>query len=359
MSVSDNQCVEWLVSEQPLVRTSALELLASSYSTNHHWAQAIFEGWDRFTPQDAYPEFPLLTHLEIPTEKVKEAIQRARGMVAGKPLTDRECRCAGKMVEAISVSSPKHFAGSLDSIRELKQSSKIFFRIDLARMEHRSELQERDPAIEPLEYWFSKESPPELPFGIYPHLEAAYLRGQADRALRMGFEQLRSGDRKSFVLEACFELATRYRLLGYESYFGDGLDDQDPSIADASAIALARCRTDEVLSLIADRFSGYSKPGQLRSIDVLQRSRLPKTPELLRFLRPHAINQSVQNALRVAEVLQFDFDGIEDWLEALMVMDDASLKRIRMLLCLVGPLGEELPEEVRNRVAHLLKTRVG
>lgn len=358
MSVTDNQCVQWLEHDQSPIRTAALELLSGSFSTNSRWCEAIFHAWDRFGTTDAFPEFPLLTHLEIPTEIVPEAIERATRMVAGKPIIDRGCRSAGKLIEAISVSSPNHFKEHLDRIADLKTASKIFFRVDIERMKHRVELLEREPAIEPLAVWFHRDAPPDLPYGIYPHLEAGYLRGQADEALRLGFEQLRSESQKPFVLEACFELASRYRLLGYETWFADGLDDENTAIADASAIALARCRNDQVLSLIADRFAGYSKSGQLRSIDVLRRSRLPKTPELLRFLKPHAQGTSVRSALCVAEILQFDFAALEDWLEALMVIDDSSLARIQPLLCLAGPLSLELPESDRARALHLVRTRV-
>jgi hypothetical protein len=358
MSVTDSQCVQWLEHEQVSIRTAALELLSGSFSTNARWCDAIFHAWDRFGPTEAFPEFPLLTHLEIPVDRTSEAIDRAAKMVEGKPIIDRGCRSAGKLIEAISVSSPNHFIDHLDRIAELKRTSKIFFRVDVQRMKHRAELMDRDPAYEPLTVWFQKESPPDLPYGIYPHLEAGYLRGQADEALRLGFEQLSSESRKPFVLEACLELASRYRLLGYEAWFADGLNDENTAIADASAIALSRCRNDQVLSLIADRFAGYSKSGQLRSIDVLRRSRLPKTPELLRFLKPHAQGTSVRNALCVAEILQFDFGGLEDWLEALMVIDDPSLARIRPLLCLAGPLSLDLPESDRARALHLVRTRV-
>lgn len=358
MSVSDSQCVQWLNDSNKLVRSSSLELLASSYSTNQHWLPAIFEAWDRYGVEEAFPEFPLLTHLEIPAEMVEECITRAQKMVEGRPLTDKVCRCGGKLIEALSVSSPNHFAPYLSQVKELKSSSKIFFRIDLKRMEYRAELADQEPAVEPLDRWFEQETPPDLPMGIYPHLEAAYLRGQADSALKLVFEQLPSDQRRPFALEACFELATRYRLLGYENYFAEGLDDEDTSVADASAIALSRCRNDQVLSLIADKFANYSKNGQLRSSDVLRRSRLAKTPELLRFLHAASQGTAVQQALRIAEVLQFDFEGIEDWLEALMVMDDASLSRIQPYLSLVGPLSGDLPNEVRDRVVHLIKTRV-
>lgn len=357
MAVQDSQLVQWLEHDQVSIRSASLDLLSSSYSTNHRWCTAVFHAWDRFGAQDAFPEFPMLTHLEIASELVPACIQRAADMSNGKAITDRGCRCAGKLIEAVSVSSPKYFVDHLELIESLKKQSKIFFRVDLDRMKYRVEHFLGDES-DPLEEWFAKDIEPTLPYGLYPHIEASFLRGQADEALRSAFAQLSSDIRKSHVLEACFELATRYRLLGFETFFADGLNDDDPSIADASAIALSRCRNDHVLSLIAERFAGYSRAGQLRSIDVLRRSRLPKTPELLRFLRGHALDGTVQNALRIAEVLQFDFSELEDWLESLMVMDDSSIMRVQPLLSLVGPLSTSLAPEDRARTLHLVKTRL-
>ena len=357
MAVQDSQLVQWLEHEQVSIRSASLDLLSSSYSTNHRWCTGVFHAWDRFCPQNAFPEFPLLAHLEIASELVGECVQRAGAMSQGKAIIDRGCRCAGKLIEAVSVSSPKNFLDHLESIDTLKKQSKIFFRVDLDRMRYRAEHFLRDQ-FDPLDEWFTKEVEPTLPYGLYPHIESSFLRGQADDALRLGFGQLASDNRKSHVLEGCFELASRYRLLGYETFFADGLNDEDSSIADASAIALSRCRNDHVLSLIAERFAGYTRSGQLRSIDVLRRSRLPKTPQLLRFLRGPALDGSVQNALRVAEVLQFDFSELEEWLESLMVMDDPSIARVQPLLSLVGPLSESLASDDRARTLHLVKTRL-
>lgn len=357
MAVSDHLLIQWLEHEQVAVRSASLELLSSSYSTDHRWCQSVFQAWDHFSPQEAFPEFPLLTHLEITHDLVPECIARADSMSRGRALTDRACRCAGKLIEAVSVCSPNHFQTHLADLDRLKRSSKIFFRIDMDRLRYRVELLERN-SDDPLVEWFAKDVEPTLPYGLYPHVESCFVRGQADEALRNAFEQIHSENRTSYVLEVCFELACRYRLLGYEAYFANGLDDENSSIADASAIALARCRNDQVLSLIADRFANYSRSGQLRSIDVLRRSRLPKTTQLLRYLRAHAIGTPVQTALRVAEILQFDFSELEDWLEALMVVDDASLARIRPALALAGPLSAALPEDDRARTLHLIRARL-
>jgi hypothetical protein len=358
MALKDGQLIEWLSHPQAPIRSAALELLSNAFSTDHRWCDAIFRTWDQYTPQEAFPEFPLISHLEIPKESMESAIQRASTMSVSRALTDRACRCAGKIIEAISVSSPWMFQPYLEQIRILKQSSKIFFRVDIDRMAYRVE-QLRAGSLDPIEDWFQRDVAPTLPYGYYPHLESAFARGEADSALRIAFDQLKNGDVKPQVIESVLELSTRYRLVGYESIFVDGLDHDNTSIADACAIALSRCRNDNVLSLIADRFPEYTRAGQLRSIDVLRRSRLPKTSELLRFLRPHAQGGLVQNALRIAEIMQFDFDDLENWLEAMLVVDDSSMQRIVNAICLAGPLSEQLAPEDRRRTLHLVNGRMG
>lgn len=357
MALRDLRLVDWLTNESAVLRTAALEMLSNGYSTDQRVCEAIFAAWDKYTAQDAFPEFPMITHLEIPKDFMSETLNRAAAMSAGRPLTDRACRCAGKLLEAISVSSPLLFREHMDQISELKQRSKIFFRIDLDRLRFRVSLLD-SVSEDAVADWFTSDTPPVVAYGYYPHLESLYLKGRAESSLQAAFEQMKSGERKPHVIETALELASRYRMVGYESEFADGIDDDNSAVADGCAIALARCRNDNVLSLIADRFPDYSRSGQLRSIDVLRRSRLPKTSELLRFLRAHAQGSQVQNALRIAEVLQFDFSDLENWLEAILVVDDLSLRRISSLLCLVGPLSESLSDDDKRRTLHLVKTRL-
>ena len=357
MALRDLKLIDWLANESVMVRTAALEMLSNGYSTDQRFCEAVFGAWDKYTIHEAFPEFPLINHLEIPKELMSETLRRAGDMSAGRPLTDRACRCAGKLLEAVSVSSPLLFQDHLEQIAELKHSSKIFFRVDLERLKFRVSLVD-SLTDESIVDWFTADTQPTLKHGYYPFLESQYLKGRAEQSLQIAFEQIKSGDRKPHVLESALELATRYRLVGYEGVFADGIDDENTSIADSCAVALSRCRNDNVLSVIADRFPDYSRSGQLRSIDVLRRSRLPKTSELLRFLRAHAQGSQVQNALRIAEVLQFDFSDLENWLEAILVVDDTSLMRIASLLCLVGPLSEELSDDDKRRMLHLVRTRL-
>ena len=370
MALSDSRLIGLLTHELVGVRSASLELLSGSFSTDSRWLPQVFAAWDRYGAHEAFPEFPLLTHFAIPIEMVSECIDRAQRMSAGKAITDRICRCAGKLIEAISVAPPVTFANHVAAIHDLKLQSKIFFRVNDQKMRARCGWIDREfsDLAETLAH-----NPGSI-LNLYEVLESQFLQGRADDVLKSAFQSLRSDlhghlhghlhgqvDSQERTLEqvshVCLELATRYRMVGYEAWFVDLLDHRESSVADAASVGLARCRTDTCLSLIADRFSDYSKSGQLRSIDVLRRGRMPKTSELLRFLRAHGQGTQVQNALRAAEVLQFDFSSLEDWLEALVVVDEPSFGQLKGLLAIVEPLTESLSQADRARTMHLLRSR--
>ena len=368
MPLSDSTLIGLLTHESVGVRAASLELLSGSFSTDVRWLPQIFAAWDRYGPQEAFPEFPLLTHFAIPIELVSECIERAQRMSAGRALTDRVCRCAGKLIEAISVAPPVTFVDHVAAIHDLKLQSKIFFRVNDQKMHARCGWIDREfsDLAETLAH-----NPGSI-LNLYEVLESQFLQGRADDVLKSAFQSLRSdlhdghdlhGHHYSHertleqVSHVCLELATRYRMVGYEAWFVDLLEHSESSIADAASVGLARCRTDTSLTLIADRFADYSKPGQLRSIDVLRRGRIPKTSELLRFLRAHGHGTQVQNALRAAEVLQFDFSTLEDWLEALVVVDEPSFERLKGALGIVEPLTDSLSVADKTRTMQLLRSR--
>jgi hypothetical protein len=356
MSLSDWSLIGLLQQDSVSVRSAALELLSSSFSTDARWLPQVFASWDRYGVEAAFPEFPMLTHVAITSEHVGECIARASTMVAGRAITDKVCRCAGKLLEAISISAPATFVANMPEIRELKKQSKIFFRVNDVKMQARCDWIHRDfpDLAETLATNLGSIG------NLYEVLESQYLQGKADGILKEGLQLLVEGtsDRSAEqVATMCLELCTRYRMLGYEETLADLVDHGNPMIADAAAIGLARCRTDTTLPLIADRFADYSKQGQLRSIDVLRRGRLSKTSQLLRFLKEGAQGSQVKNALVLAETLQFDLSSLEDFLEALVTVDDTSLARFQNQLAIIPHITSTLDESDRARTLHFLKTR--
>jgi len=357
MALTDSTLIGLLTHPSVGVRSVALELLSSSFSTDSRWLPQVFAAWDLFGLQEAFPEFPMLSHFAIPSELVGECIERALRMAEGRSLTDRVCRCAGKMIEAVSIASPNTFAHHIDAIRTLKQTSKIFFRVSDQKMQARCDWIDRE-CTDLIGMLLHKSGKAD---NVYDILESQFLQGRADDVLKSSFFALQSGDQDRAaeqISHSCLELATRYRMTGYEPYFVELIDHQDSMIADAAALGLARCRTDTTLTLIADRFADYSKTGQLRSIDVLRRGRMPKTSELLRFLRAHGQGTQVQNALRASELLQFDFGSLEDWLEALLVVDEDSFTRLKSQLAIIEPLACSLSHDDKHRTLKLLQSRI-
>jgi hypothetical protein len=357
MALTDSTLISLLTHTSTHVRSAALELLSSSFSNDKRWLPQVFSAWDQYGVGEAYPEFPLLSHVAIPSELVGECIQRASVMSASRGLTDRTCRCAGKLIEAIAVGAPVAFAEHVSAIRELKQSSKIFFRVNDQKMKARADWIDRDfPDLAE-----TLATSPGSIGNLYEVLESQFLQGRIDEILKERLNSLQSAftDRSSEqVALTCLELGGRYRTVGCEAYYIELIDHRDPMIADSASIALARCRTDTTLSLIAERFADYSKSGQLRSIDVLRRGRLPKTSELARFLKVHAQGHEVQSALAACEILQFDFNVLEDWLESLLIVDEAIFDRLKSQLAIIEPLASSLPEADRTRTLQLLKSRI-
>lgn len=101
------------------------------------------------------------------------------------------------------------------------------------------------------------------------------------------------------------------------------------------------------------------KTGQLRSLDIIRRMRLEQSSKLIRFLLPQGSDGVVQNSARIAEVLLFDFEFLEEWLEAFLLIEETSVQRIVYSIPIAYPLAlEETPGDW-SRIKHLLLMRLG
>jgi len=290
--------------------------------------------------------------LAISSEQMPLVLARAKELSEGRKITDRVCRCAGKLAEAISVERASSFAPFLDQIRALKVSSKIFFRVPVEVMEHRAEGLVREPSSLELDF-------EDGDFSDYAiALESLWERGLANRWIREGIESWEDPAAGKLAITA-LELVSRHPIRGYEEQLLGLVDRDQASVADLATIALVRGRNPLTQSLIADRFSGMGRTGQLRSLDIIRRMRLEQSSKLIRFLLPQGCDAAVQNAARVAEVLLFDFESLEEWLEAFLLMEDASVQRIVYAVPISHPLAlEEVPGDW-HRIKQLLKTRLG
>lgn len=353
MEVTDAQLIAWMKHENPRVRGASLDLVTSSYALDPSILNTVFEAWDLYGPEHAFHDFPLISHLPIPADKVEESLSRAAKMSYGRKITDRTCRCAGKLVEAISVADATVFAEHLPAIAELKESSKVFFRIPLASMSERAQALQRQSASLNLDFQDGQ------PNDISIALECLHGRGEAGVWISRGFEEWRETTERTPLAIAVLELASRHPIVGHEADLLELMNAEEASVADLATIALVRARSPETQKRIADRFPEWSRAGQLRAIDLVRRMRLPQSSNLLRFLLPYGCEAHVQDAARIAEILVFDFAAIEDWLEALLLVDEASLRRLTFAMPLAQVLAETTVPEEWPRIQHLMETRLG
>lgn len=353
MAISDEQLIAWLSHEHPNVRSASLELLSNGYVCDDRVLRSIFGTWDRYGPDTAFPDFPLISHIPIPDAMVAELLGRAAVMTAGRKITDRTCRCAGKLLEALSVSETHLFANHLAEITDLKNASKIFFRVPLALMRERASALARESSSLQMDF---DDGTPE---NIAVALECLYYRGHASKWIDRGFQELEVDTPLSPLATATLEFAARHPVLGYDKQLLGLVERNNATIADQATIALVRARQPQTHALIAERYPKLSRTGQLRCLDIIRRTRLPKSSNLLRFLLPHGLDFQVQDATRIAEVALFDFFALEDWLEAFLLADEKSLNRIAPLVALAKPLAEQVAPTEWPRIEHLIRTRLG
>lgn len=353
MAVTDEQLIGWLVHPDRLVRSASLELLTSSYVSHPGILPAIFAAWDRWGSEEAFPDFPLVSHLPIRREMVDECLTRAESMSQGRKLTDRVCRCAGKLIEALSVCDARVYESHLESMERLKQTSKVFFRVPIGAMRERVAAYQRTSSSLSLDFEDGQ------PSDIAIALEVLLQRGEAKRWIERGFDAWADESEPTPLARAVLELASRHPIEGFESQLLSLSQSDLASVADQASIALVRCRSPRTLTLIADQFVGMGRAGQLRSIDIIRRTRLDRSSNLLHYLLPLGREFLVQDAIRIAEVLLFDFEALEEWLEAFLLADDASLKRTVYALPIAYPLALERTPTEWARIRHLIQSRVG
>lgn len=352
MAVSDKQLIQWLGHTDLRVRSASLDLLSNSYASDPSILSSIIAAWDHYGCESAFYDFPLISHLAISSDQMPVVLARAQEMSRGRKITDRVCRCAGKLGEAISVERASGFAPYLKEIQTLKETSKIFFRVPIPNMEQRAAALAREPSS--LELDFEDGAPSDIAIA----LESLWERGLANRWIREGIESWEEPQPSALGLSA-LELVSRHAIRGYEEQLLTLVDRQEATVADLATISLVRGRNPLTQSLIAERFQGMGKPGQLRSLDIIRRMRLEQSSKLIRFLLPQGSDGVVQNSARIAEVLLFDFEFLEEWLEAFLLIEETSVQRVVYSIPIAYPLAlEETPGDW-SRIKHLLLMRLG
>lgn len=358
--MNDQQLIDLLHSESVNERSAALELLSASYSNAPAMLGAILEGWDRFGVAEAYPEFAQLSHLPVHHQYVEELVQRASRMASGRKLVDPVCRFAGKIVEALVLLPAEQLSDVVPMLEELKKSSKIFFRIDLAEMRRRIELAEMsdEGLLELLEPNWSNSGDPRTYVDAIYSLETLYHRGAGEEVIRVWLSPSDTwGQDQPRRLPIALQVASRHAFLGFEDALVVHINHVEATIAATACIALARCRSRDAVYAIVEKFTSESATTQLRMADVLGRLRLPGASVRIHELREASGDPKVCDALNLAEVLHFDYTQIDNWMEALFVLNDETLRRYRSLIELALPLANMQPESIRRHVEEALRIR--
>lgn len=358
--MNDQQLIDLLTHDSVRFRSAALELLASSYCNAPAMLGAILESWDRFGVAEAFPEFAQVTHLPAHHQYMATVLDRSLKMAEGRKLVDPVCRCAGKIVEAMVLLPADQLGEFLPKIEMLKSSSKIFFRIELADLKRRTELAEMgdDDLLEQLEPVWSSSGDVQIQADALHALEILHSRGKADEVIRswLGPAENWTQDQGS-RLSLALQLASRHAFLGFEDMLAAHINHVQATVAATACIALARCRSRDAVYAIVERFAQEAPTTQLRMADVLGRLRVPGASVRIQELREACKDPKICDALNLAQILHFDFSQIDNWMEALFVVSDGTLKRYRHLVDLALPLAELQADLVRRHIHEALRIR--
>ncbi len=361
MEVNDEQLLSLLSHPEHRVRSAALECLAASFCESTQLLDEVFDAWDAFGAVAAYPEFPMLSHIPVDKEHADESLLRASAMCRERKLVDPVCRCAGKLIEAYSIAPPTAYAGLLHRFENLHRESKIFFRVDVESMRKRLKTHEQSTAdlMANVEASYQLEALEVDQSKLRHCIDELNDRNEAESIWETAFEAIEGDHEISVaVLDACLQLLSRRRVHGMEEHLVRLLDHADSKISDAAVLGLARARTMIALDAISAEFERLNAMAQLRAVLAIQRMRFPGVSSRIRWLKESARDGAVIEALKIAELLQFDFDAVEDWLEALLTIDDRSLRRVEQRLHLAIPLADQLEPSDRSRFMKLFRSRL-
>lgn len=357
----DQKLIALLEHPSSKVRMPTLELLASSYCTAPSILQAIFAGWDRFGVAEAYPQFAQLNHLPMHVGLADEVMIRAARMAEGRKLVDPECRAAGKLAEALSLLPGDQLRDFLTPIEELKTRSKIFFRIDSQSLRQRIAMYEASDeeilsilqSAEESEGSNLAESLQRVQYA----LEVLHYR-DGGHPLLTRWLTLDAEDGPHRFGKMAIQLASRHALLGHEAAIAQWLGVTDATDAACACIGLARCRSQQAVDCLIEAFPLQSMAGQLRIADILSRLRLDEAAPAIHQLHAHALTPDVQEALHGAQVLHFDFQQFDQWLESLFVLTDRSIHRLAPQIALAPLLALDQPERVRRHIDEAIGFRI-
>ncbi len=133
LAVTNQALVGLLTRSAEAVRSKSLSMLCESYCSDDGIYDAVKSVWSEKGAESGFPEFPMLSYFAVPSSKVGASVALAREMAAGRKLTDKSARCAGKLIEQLAWLEPTERRPHLSALDEVCGTSKIFFRVPMER----------------------------------------------------------------------------------------------------------------------------------------------------------------------------------------------------------------------------------
>lgn len=315
---ADDSLVELLSAPESTFRMQALHLLCEGYASDPKILQYVLDGWDQWGAEEAFPEFPMLSHVPIPADRIETCCKLATTMAEGKPLTDKETRCAGRLIEQLASLPASELAPHLEMIESTVSTSKIFFRVDMEGLRSRIEFAGQsadalaaklDVAIAALTEDSSDASA--LRGGL--HALEALRRSHPDYMHLPGVLAKRPQDDGAGAVS--FQLTIQSLIafpgLDLESCLAKHLADERESVLANVVEALVRCRSHAAARAFIERYDKVPQGNRQWIARGLQRLRTDGQAEAIAKLRATVDDPTLWLMLLIAEARQLDEKSIE------------------------------------------------
>lgn len=349
------------------LRDVALGWLCDGYMDDPDIATTVFEQWHQHTPERAYSRFPQHNFFHIPASLAGQACQLSEQMVRqGQALTSLTTRCAGKLLEQTIRLAPSDLLPHLQTITQIASSHKIFFRVDLERLNQRISLStfSQDRLFQQLNQAVADLS-------INADDETAMGNGQtALEALRRHYpdsidlgKTLSAGYEGSPSQTASFQLSliSLIQMSGTDSLLTElapYLLNSSEKVLGLTVEALVRIGSGQAAKVLLDQFEHAGPTHRLWVARGLQRMRVANLAPRIRRLRESVSDPGLYNMLLVAELQQLDPESgptlVEDFEEievASQTMIDAGM--LYTFIC--APLQTQLqPTDIERSFRDLL-----
>ncbi|HBE67031.1 MAG TPA: hypothetical protein DDW52_02680 [Planctomycetaceae bacterium] len=301
-----------LGSDSEMYRSRALALLSASYCEDDRVYPAVVSGWEEHGYDEAFPDFPMVSHFPIPSGQVAGCIDLAARSAASGPLKSKRVRCAGKLLEQLVLHPVAMLKEHADAIEKAAESAKIFFRVHPERLRTRIEMsgqtlesltQQLDSAVAEL-----TETPEADAAWLQGRFALEALRGHhpdaIDMAAAIRLSQPLSAPNPSFWL--ALESLAMQPESGLEEHIAAHLHHPEEKVFTTAVEALVRAGTAEAAARLIHAISGAPSNNRTWIIRGLQRIRAVGLAEELRKLRAESNDQKIWMMLLVAELNQLE-----------------------------------------------------